>query len=118
MRSDPKHILPQDAKQFRHLYRRIAGKRSIKLDGRALVAWRGPVGILSTQQTERRLGPASRRIDHDKANPAQRLRDELRRASIAGAVDPSARSYQRISPAALLDRSGEDAGARAVRRTV
>src|ERR1700676_3472738 len=34
--------------------------------------------------------------DHEKRNPAQCLRHELRRASVAGAVDPSARPHQRI----------------------
>ena len=35
-------------------------------------------------------------IRHDQGNPAQRLRHELRGASIAGAVDPSARPHGRI----------------------
>ena len=37
-----------------------------------------------------------RPFDHEKTNPAQRLRHELRRASVAGAVDPSARPHHRI----------------------
>ena len=55
---------------------------------------------------------------NEKTNPAQRLRHELRGASIARAVDPSARPHPRLQPPALLARSGEDAGARAVRRAV
>ncbi len=36
---------------------------------------------------------------HDKANPAQRLRHELRGASVAGAVDPSARPHRSTTTA-------------------
>src|SRR5450759_4455454 len=39
---------------------------------------------------------SSGHFDHEKRNPAQRLRHELRGASIAGAMDPSARPHVRI----------------------
>ena len=61
---------------------------------------------------------ASGTVTNEEANSAQRLRHELRGASIARALDPSARPHARIQPPALLARPGEDAGARPVRRAV
>src|SRR5437868_13199880 len=57
-------------------------------------------------------------FDHEKRNSAQRLCDELCRAPIAGAVDSSPRPHGELQPAAVLDRSGKNAGTRTIRRPV
>src|SRR5258708_3612891 len=51
-----------------------------------------------------------------EGNSPQRVRDELCRASIAGAVGAPARPLGELYRPRLLDRAGEDLGARPVRR--